>query len=421
MTLSISSAPKGTSSSKRGLRTLVWGGVGVGLLAALIVAFLPKPVSVDLAVARIGDLEVAVEEEGRTRVRDRIVLLAPVAGTLDTPEVEAGDVVSAGAVLLRIRGPESPLADPRTESQLRVRLAAAHLGVNRAEALVEAAAAAVTQAREGLRIQEVLAGGGSGSASTVAQAEASLRAREAEARSATLFVQVAQSEVRDLELALAGTPSPAGSQSTARGEGGVAQLELRAPADGIVLRRLRDSGGAVFPGEPLLEFGDPSILEVAVDLLSADAVRVVPGAPATLSGWGGDATLPARVRRVDPAGFTRISALGIEEQRVTVVLEPAGEGWPPLGDGFRVEARIVVDRVEGALSVPAGAVFRVGEGWAVFVAGPRRIELRSVQIGARTPAAVEITAGLAHDTRVVVYPSDRVADGLRYQPRRENP
>jgi HlyD family secretion protein len=406
--------------SRPWLRPALWTLIGVGVVAALVLAFLPQPVPVDLALVREGALEVAVEEDGRTRVRVRTVIVAPVAGILEAPEVEPGDIVPAGGGLLRILGPESPLSDPRTEAQLRVRLEGARLGVERALALSEAATAGVTEAREGLRAQEVLLEGGSGSASAVSRARALLLAREAEARSQALMVELARGEVRDLELALAPGRSGAGAGGGGEGAGsGAAALELRAPADGIVLRRFRDGGGAVFPGEPLLEFGDPSELEVVVDLLSAQAVRITPGAPATLRGWGGDAVLEARVRRVDPAGFTRFSALGIEEQRVSVILEPTGAGWPELGDGFRVDARIVVDRIESTRTVPSGAVFRVGESWAVFVAGPRRIELRVVEIGERTPADVEIRSGLDVGTPVVVYPSDRVADGLRYRVRRE--
>jgi len=393
------------TQSRRRWRPLLWGLGGMALLAALVLALMPQPVSVDLATARIGVLEVAVEEDGRTRVRDRIVIQAPVAGTLERPQVEPGDGVRAGQVLLRIQGPASPLADPRTEAQLRVRLEGARLGIARAEALAEAAAAGVDEAREGLRAQEVLVAGGSGSQSAVERARALLRAREAEVRSATLLIEVARGEVRDLTFALEGVAS------------GGAVLELRAPAEGIVLRRLRDSEGAVFPGEPLLELGDPSNLEVVVDLLSADAVRILPGAEATLRGWGGEETLAAQVRRVDPAGFTRISALGIEEQRVSVILAPLDGGWPELGDGFRVDARIVVERVDDVLTVPAGAVFRVGDGWGVFVAGSRRLELRSVVIGERTQAEVAIREGVEAGERVVVYPSDRVADGLRYRVR----
>ncbi len=389
------------------LRTAMLAALGVVILVALVLALGPQRVPVDLAEVARGTVEVAVSEDGRTRVRDRYVVTAPVAATLRRITLEPGDGVDEGAELARLDGPEAALADARTQAQLRARLGAAEAGVERARAMVEAAEAGVVDAREELRRQEVLLEGGSGSRSAVERAGALVRAREAEVRSATFGVQAASGEVEDLRLALQG-PAP--------GAGG--SLVLRSPVEGVVLRVHRESGGAVAPGEPLLELGDPRALEAVVDLLSADAVRIVAGAEATLSGWGGDAELPARVRRVEPAGFTRISALGIEEQRVNAVLEPVEPGgWAALGDGFRVEARILVDRADDVLQLPAGALFRSGEGWGVFVAEGGRLRERQVEVGRRSQARAEIVGGIAEGDRVVVYPSDRVVDGVRYRER----
>jgi HlyD family secretion protein len=333
--------------------------------------------------------------------------MAPVAGTLLRPLLEAGDAVTEGAVVARLVGPEAPIADPRSQAQLQVRVQAARAGVERARALVEAAGAGVAEAQELLRTQEVLLAGGGGSSSAVDRAQSLVRAREAEARSAAAMVEIAQGELRDVELALDGAWASRGGS-----------LDLTSPLNGIVLRRIRESAGAVAPGEPLMELGDPTDLEVVVDVLSADATRIEVGASATLDGWGGGGTLAAIVRRVEPAGFTRISALGIEEQRVSVLLAPATpEGWPGLGDGFRVEARILVDRVEDALQVPAGAIFRKGDGWAVFRAEGRRLREVPVEVGRRTQTAAEILEGLTAGDQVVVYPSDRVVDGRRFTPR----
>jgi HlyD family secretion protein len=381
--------------------------LGLAAVAALVLALTPQPVAVDLATVSRGVVEVAVEEDGRTRVQDRHLVTAPVAATLRRIELDPGDRVEPGDPLAYLSGPESALADPRSREQLRARLAAAEAGVERARALVEVADAGLVEARDHLRRQELLLEGGSGSRSAVERAEAGLRAREAERRSALFGVEAAQGEVADLRLALG-----AGSGG---GDGGT--LVLRAPVAGTVLRVHRESEGAVAPGEPLLEVGDASALEVVVDLLSADAVRVEAGDPATLSNWGGEAELPARVRRVEPAGFTQVSALGIEEQRVNVVLEPTGEGWPALGDGYRVEARIVVDRVDDVPWVPAGALFRQGDAWAVFVVEGGRLRQRTVEVGRRSQARAEITAGLTEGDQVVIYPSDRVEDGVRFQQR----
>lgn len=395
---------KGTSSVW--LRRILWGTVGLGVAGALVLAILPQPVAVDLRPVTRGPLEVAVEEDGRTRVRYRHQVLAPVAATLVRPTLEAGDPVTEGSVVATLVGPEAPIADPRSRAQLEVRVRAARAGISRAEALTEAAEAGVAEARERLRTQEVLLAGGGGSSSAVDQARALVRAREAELRSAGAMVEVARSELRDVELALEGV---AGSGGT---------LELRSPVNGIVLRRHRESAGAVAPGEPLLELGDPRDLEVVVDVLSADATRITPGAPAILRGWGGPEALEAIVRRVEPAGFTRISALGIEEQRVQVLLAPLEAGaWQALGDGFRVEVRMVVERVDDTLQVPAGALFRRGEGWAVFRADGRRLRETPVDVGRRTQTEAEILSGLEEGDQVVVYPSDRVVDGRRLTPR----
>ena len=410
-----------TWEAPRWLRTGFLVVAGIAVVVVLALAFRPQPVPVDLAVVDRGTVEVAVDEDGRTRVRDRYMVTAPVAATLQRITLEAGDAVEAGDPLARLDGPEAALADPRTQAQLRARLAAAEADVQRARALAEAAESGLFDAREELRIQEVLLAGGSGARSAVDRAGALVRAREAEVRSAGFAVEAARGQVEDLRLALGmGAPAP--------GSGGT--LELRAPTAGVVLRVHRESGGAVAPGEPLLEIGDPAALEAVVDLLSADAVRVQAGAEATLSGWGGEGLLPARVRRVEPAGFTRVSALGIEEQRVNVILEPvasasaaadaASDGratWPGLGDGFRVEARILVDRAEDVLRLPAGALFRRGEGWGVFVARNGRLAEQEVEVGRRSQAEAEILSGVVVGDQVVVYPSDRVADGVRYRAR----
>jgi HlyD family secretion protein len=405
-----------TDSTKSGweaprwLRTAFLVVAGLAVIAVLAMAFRPQPVAVDLVRVDRGTVEVAVEEDGRTRVRDRYVVTAPVAATLMRITLEAGDPVEAGDEVARLDGPEAALTDARTRAQLRARISAAEAGVERARALAEGVEAAAVEAREGLRLQQVLLSGGSGSASAVERAEALVRAREAEIRSARFAVEAARGEVEDLRLALEGPGGAEGGSGTA--------LVLRAPVSGTILRIHRESGGAVAPGEPLLEVGDAGALEAVVDLLSADAVRIAAGAEAILGGWGGEGLLPARVRRVEPAGFTRVSALGIEEQRVNVILEPADEGgWPGLGDGFRVEARILVDRADDVLRVPAGALFRLGNEWAVFVAADGRLRERVVQVGRRSQAEAEILSGLEEGDQVVIYPSDRVDEGVRYRAR----
>jgi HlyD family secretion protein len=264
------------------------------------------------------------------------------------------------------------------------------------------------EARQEVRRQEVLLEAGGGMAAAVERARALLQGREAELRSAQFGVRAAEGEVEDLRAALAAPAGPGGGA-----------LELTAPVGGTVLRVHRESAGAIGPGEPILELGDSGALEVVVDLLSADAVRVPAGAEASIRGWGGEAVLGARVRRVEPSGFTRVSALGIEEQRVNVILDPTGDvdGWSALGDGFRVEVRIVIERVSDVVRVPTGALFRRGDGWAVFRADGNRLIETEVGIGRRSQAEAEVVSGLEPGDRVVLYPGDRVEDGVRFRAR----
>jgi HlyD family secretion protein len=223
-----------------------------------------------------------------------------------------------------------------------------------------------------------------------------------------LGIRAAKAEVEDLRLLLS---RPLG--------GGGEGVALRAPVAGVVLNVHRESAGVVAPGEPILEIGDPTVVEIVVDLLSADAARVSEGAEGWITGWGGDDPLPIRVRRVEPAGFTRISALGIEEQRVNVflTLTPASGETIALGDGYRVEEEILIDRVEDVLRVPTSALFRRGEEWAVFRVDGEIVRETAVEVGERSQTLAEIRSGLAEGDRVIVYPSDRVEEGVRVRER----
>ncbi len=393
---------------RRGL--LVAG--AAALLIVLYLAMRPAAVPVDLVPVTRGDLDVVVEEDGQTRVRDRYGVTAPVAGTLRRIALEPGDSVAAGDVLAVVERPASALPDARTDARTRARLEAARASVERFLALAEAAEAAIVEARELVRRHEVLLAEGGSTRSDLERAQAGLRAREAEARSARFAVEVAEGEAEDLRRAL----DPDGG--ALGGAPGGAPLEVRSPVTGVVLRVQREDAGSVAPGEPLLEVGDPSALEVVVDLLSADAVRVPPGAEARIVRWGGSDQLAARVRRVEPAGFTRTSALGIEEQRVNVLLVPdGGAGWAALGDGFRVEARILLERAENVLRVSTGALAREGERWVTFRANGRRLERVTVEVGVRNESEAQVLGGLDEGDLVVAYPADRVVDGARYRRR----
>ena len=300
----------------------------------------------------------------------------------------------------------SPLLDARTRSEAQARLSAAVSALGQAEAQQGRATAAEALARDELSRARALAAGGSIPPQQLDRAELEARIRSEERSSAAFAVKVAAEQVRLARAALTG-------EGAARDR----HVDVVAPASGRVLRVLQESAGVVQAGAPLLEVGNPEALELVVDLLTTDAVRVHPGTPLTVQGWGGDRTLAARVRRVEPSAFTKLSALGVEEQRVNVIAaltDPRGD-WASLGDGFRVEARFVLWEGPDVLKVPQGAAFRRGDGWAVYRVVGRTARLTPVRIGHRGEAEVEVLDGLGPGAVVVVHPGDRVEDGARVE------
>lgn len=404
-----SASPNAAKKRRRrwAMRAL-WGGLAAGGVAALAWAWQPKPVAVDLAAVGRGDLVVSVEEVARTRVRDRYVVSAPLGGNLLRIELRPGDDVDAGRVLARIAPMESPLLDPRTKVEASARLAAAVAGERQAQAAVTRAELASKHAEDELDRDRRLASTGSIPEQAVTRAELEARLRTEELASSRFAAQMAAHEAAMARATLERFAS------TRAADG----FDVPAPVRGSVLRVLSQSAGPVQPGTPLLEVGDPAALEIVTEVLSADAVRISAGAPVTLERWGGPA-LRAHVRRVEPSGFTRLSALGVEEQRVAVVvdLDEPRERWASLGDGFRVEAKIVIEEQRGVLRVPVGAVFRHGDGWAAYVVEAGRARLAPIVLGSRSDAAVEVREGLAERAVVVVHPSERVKNGVKVAER----
>lgn len=392
-----------------------WRSKALALAAALGVAGLgwlalrPTATPVDIAEVRRGAFVQSVLNEGKTRVRDRYAVAAPIAGTLARIGLKAGDAVDKGGVLAIVSPGFAPLDDPRARLQLEERLGAAEAARNRAVAAEARARARFEQARADLsRTNALLAKG----AATLARQELD----ELSARVAEREVQVAEFEV-DLarhEEALA----RAALQTSGVADAGARRIEIRSPIAGVVLKVLQESEGPIAVGANLMEIGDPAQLEIIADVLTTDAVRIAPGAPARIERWGGGGDLDARVAKVEPGAFTKVSALGIDEQRVNVVLDlvaPRAQ-WRTLGDGFRVEARIEVARQADALSIPAGALFRSGAGWAVFVVADGRAALRAVEIAQRNDNAAAIAAGLSEGDRVIVFPPPALRDGARVRP-----
>ena len=382
-------------------RVLIAVAVVGGLLA---VALWPQAVEVDVAEVAAGPLLVTIDEEGQTRVRQRFVVSSPVAGRVLRIELEPGDEVKRGDVVARVRAETSPLLDPRSRAEAEAAVASARAALGRARAEAQRARTALAQAeRELARVRE-LAAGGLTTPQEVDLREAEEAAAQEALNAATFAVQAAESELGRAQARL--------SPSTPDTSGRV--VSVSAPVDGTVLRRMRESESVVPAGEPLLEIGDPSRLEIVSDLLSTDAVQVPPGARAIIEQWGGSRELASRVRRVEPSGFTKISALGVEEQRVNVILDFVDpvDAWSQLGDGYRVEVRIVVWEAPRVLKVPTGALFREGERWAVYVVENDRARLRTIELGRQTGQEAEVIAGLAEGDLVILHPGDTlVADG----------
>lgn len=377
--------------------------VALAVVGGIVYAAIPKPVPVETASVVKGALVVTVDEDGKTRLKDRFVVSAPLAGNLARIELRAGDRVEQGQVLTRIVPLRSPLLDARSKTEAGARVSAAQAASQQADAQIERARTALDFAiKESQRSQELL----QRNSLSAQQAERSLleqRAREADLTSATFGAKVAAHELRMARAAL--------GQLTDKDTG--EQLEVPSPIGGRVVRVIQESEGVVQPGTQLLELGDATALEIVVDVLTKDAVAIRPKSPVSIEEWGGE-PLPARVRLVEPSAFTRTSALGVEEQRVNAIVDLAAphEQWQALGDGYRVEARIEVFRADDAVKVPSSALFRRDGGWAVFVVEGEAARLRTLKTGRRNDREVEVLEGLGAGDVVILHPSDRVQDGV---------
>jgi HlyD family secretion protein len=383
-------------------RVLLWVGAGVAAAGFLAYSFRPTPVPIEVATAARGPMRVTIDEEGRTRVRDRYVVVAPAAGRVARIAFEEGAPVTRGMVVARLSA--APL-DPRSREQAVARLDGAEDAQRAAAAAVSEARAALDQAARNLARAESLF---AKNLLSPAQREEAALAETTAVRRFQAAGFTAQAAAHDVEQARAVVAAPA--------TGGGATLPLRSPVSGRVLRVPERSERVVAAGTPLLELGDPTRLEIVVDLLSEDAVKVQPGDRMLVTDWGGERPLEAHVRRVEPSGFTKVSALGVEEQRVNVVAD-LDETPSQLGDGYRVETQVVL--WEGtALKVPSSALFQDGDQWRVFLVRDGRARSGIVQVGHRNPFEVEITGGLAAGDLVIRHPTDKLADGVRVVPRR---
>ena len=387
------------------LRTsLRWIAAALVLLAIVAAAMWPESMAVDAATAGVGPLQVTIDEDGETRVRDRFVISAPVSGRLQRIELEPGDrVVRGKTVLARLTPAQAPLIDSRSRAELAAALEGARAAVGQAQAEQQRAAATLARARSELRRQQQLDKAGILARDSLEAAETAVKTGEEGLHATEFAVTRAEFELQQARARLQG-PTTAGGE-----------VVIVAPIDGIVLKRLRESEAVVPLGEALLEVGDPQRLEVVADLLSTDAVRVPPGAAVLIEQAGDQPPLRARVRRVEPSGFMKVSALGVEEQRVNVLIDfvDAASAARVLGDNYRVGVRIVTWSDDHVLRVPVGSLFRRGEGWATFVIEQGRARLRTVEIGQRNETFAQVTNGLSAGQVVVLHPPDTLTDGAR--------
>ena len=393
-----------------------------GLLFALIVVGLvwfawPSPIPVDLATVSKGPMEVTVDDEGKTNVRHIYTVSAPIAGKVlrisrplsdHSTSIHVGDQVKAAETVVAVMQPTAPsFLDVRSREELQAMLTAADAAVALSEAEVRRIEAALEFSRSELRRSEALARTNSIPERSLEKARLDVATNEAALASAKAQHDVRRSERASVAARLI-NPSTATPETTSD-----CCIQIRAPVTGVVLKIIQDSEAVVQAGAPLVDIGDPLDLEVVADLLSTDAVQIKVGAPVRMDGWGGS-SIGGRVVRVDPAGFLKVSALGIEEQRVRTTIDFSGppEEWSRLGHDYRVIVHVTVWGSEDVLSVPVAALFRQGEQWAVYSVSNGRAQVTQITIGHRNNRIAEVLSGLSAGDRVVLHPSDRISRGV---------
>ena len=408
-----SALARGRQRKNGSLRKLVPYVVGAALLGAIVFGFLPKPIAVETASVAVAPLTVSVLEEGKTRIRHRYTISPPIGGFLNRVELRAGAPIEKGKTVLATIQPQlASFLDPRSRAEAEARVKGAESARMRAEAEVERAREALSLAeKERVRAADLKAKGvASQKEFDIAQSQAAMSGREL--RAAEFALEVAGFEKAQADAALMQAQSP-GDPTSAK------PVEIVAPVNGFVLSVFEESARVMTQGTPVMEVGDPADLEAEIELLSSDAVGVRPGAPVTIEQWGGGAPLRGSVTLVEPGGYTKISALGVEEQRVKVRVNFSDPIPPehPLGDRFRVEARIVTWQSDRVLQVPTGALFRRGGDWMAFLFDGGKARLTKVEIAHNNGVAAEVVSGLSESQRVLLHPPDTVVEGAAVKQR----
>lgn len=385
-------------------RGVLWiGGVALAC-AALYWLLTPRPIFVETAKVSTEPLRVFVEQDGRTRIRDRYVITSPLAGRVPRSSLRVGDAVKVSQVLTTVAPNVSPLIDPRVRRELEERVGVAQAAVEEAAALFERAHVQLARARNDLDRTTQLNSRGVASMSQFDRDTYALKAAERDKEAADRRRHAAEHALEEAQSAL---------KRNGAFEGGE-RFPIKSPIEGEVLKIIQQSEGAIALGEPLLEIGNTSDLEVIVDLLTSDAAQVRQGARVMMHRSGLGVTLEGRVRRVEPSAFTKVSALGVEEQRVWVVVDIVSPRnlLTDLGDGYRVAAEILVDEIENAIVIPTGSLFRRGEDWCVFVVEGDRSKLRKIEVRRRSGRTAAVSNGLRTGEVVVVYPPSALSDGV---------
>jgi HlyD family secretion protein len=396
------------------VRRLFWG-LGIAAILGLIAyGFVPQPVPVDLAAATVGPLRVTVDQQGKTRVKQRYIIASPLGGQLSRIPWKPGQKIYQGStVLATIQPKETEFLDPSAQAQAQAKVKACQSMCDKANASVRQMKVKLEFAQRDRERLQPLASQRSSTQQELDTAMQAERSANEELRVAQQAVKAAEFDLEQARAVLLRTRAVQDGMEVSD------QFEIVSPINGRVLKVEQESATVISAGMALIEIGDPSDLEVAIDVLSPDAVKVPVGARMLLEHWGGEKPLEARVRVVEPYGFTKVSALGVEEQRVYVVadiVDPISVR-PSLGDGYRVEARIIIWEKADALKVPAGAMSRQGTQWAVFVVEAGKAKLRPVTVGRSNGLETEILAGLSEGEQVIVHAGDRVKEGVAVTPR----
>jgi HlyD family secretion protein len=389
------------------VKRIVIGVLVAAVIVLIVLAARPKPVEMQVATVSRGPLRITIDEDGKTRVRERYTVPAPVAGTLSRVELRAGDAVEPNTTIARLSPLQSPLLDPRAREVAQQQLASTRDAQQQAQAAVARGQASVDLAKSTLGRDQHLVDTGALGAAELEQAQADARMKESDLQSLRFAQQVAVHAITQAQAAASRFDLKAASASDS--------LEISSPVHGRIMHVLHEDAGPVLAGVAIVEVGDLDSMEIVAQLLSQDAVSVRPNMSAILTHWDASGReIRARVRRVEPAGFTKLSALGVEEQRVNVLLDledPASAS--PLGDGFAVEVSILTWSNDSVLQVPTSALFRDKDGWAVFALHEGRATVRAVQIGHRGSLRAEVTGGLVEGDVVVSHPGPTLKDGVR--------